>query len=356
MSALADRSVSSGSGAAKRDVVACLGASASSPPPARQAKPVKVPLRGTACTLLALVLSVLLTQPASASPARLEATPTVNWSGYAVSGSGFIGVTGTFNVPAPLKSTSCLEETSVWVGVDGLYNHDLLQAGVAERGFTVPSRRTQTTWPAPGVAPVLCGGRAQIYAWWEDLPSGPVQVDVPVHVGDSVTVSIFKMSPGWWAVAVHDLTAKQSFFLAQRYDGPQTSVEWVVEAPDVMGLTRGPVPFSTVEFHDLDADGHAHGVERFIFSSGRHWASPTGVVASMAQLRRTGFAVTWAVRPIRPVRHARGRSMDRNVALARPKTTAGTWGRARQGEASSGVALPEEPVPGPEPAELAAEL
>jgi hypothetical protein len=213
------------------------------------------------------------------------------------------------------------------VGVDGLYNHDLLQAGVAERGFTVPSRRTQTTWPAPGVAPVLCGGRAQIYAWWEDLPSGPVQVDVPVHVGDSVTVSIFKMSPGWWAVAVHDLTAKQSFFLAQRYDGPQTSVEWVVEAPDVMGLTRGPVPFSTVDFHDLDADGNARGVQRFTFASGRHFASPSGVVASMGQLRRTGFAVTWAGRPIRRGRHGRWR-LDRNFPFVRPKTTAGTAGRA----------------------------
>ena len=219
--------------------------------------PPKAPLRGAACTLLALVLSVPVTAPASASPFGVEAMPTVNWSGYALAGNGFTGVTGTFNVPAPLKSASCLEETSVWVGIDGLHNHDLLQAGVAERGFTVPRRRTQTTWPAPGVAPLLCGGRAQIYAWWEDLPSGPVQVALPVRVGDRVTVSIFKMSPGWWALALHDLTAKQSFFLAQRYDGPQTSVEWVVEAPDVMGLTRDPVPFSTVGFHDLDADGDA---------------------------------------------------------------------------------------------------
>ena len=280
-----------------------------------------------ASTLLALVLSVFLTAPASASAGGVEAIATVNWSGYALAGTGFTGVTGTFNVPAPLKSTSCLEETSVWVGIDGLDNHDLLQAGVAERGFTVLSSRTHTTWPAPGVAPVLCGGRAQIYTWWEDLPSGPVQVDLPVHVGDSVTVSIFKMSPGWWAVALHDLTAKQSFFFAQRYGGPQTSAEWVVEAPDVMGLTRGPVPFSTVDFHGLDADGDAHGVERFSFGPGRHFASPSGVVEGMAQLTRTGFAVTWARRPARPVRHPRPASHGQSVGLARLKTTAGTPGR-----------------------------
>ena len=276
--------------------------------------PPRVPLRGAACTLLALGLCVSPAAPASASPVHVVATSTVNWSGYALNGGGFTGVTGTFNVPAPLKSTSCLEETSVWVGIDGLHNRDLLQAGVAERGFTVPSSRTQTTWPAPGVAPVLCGA-GQIFAWWEDLPSGPVQVGLPVHVGDSVTVSIFKMSPGWWALALHDLTAKQSFFLAQRYGGPQTSVEWVVEAPDVMGLTRGPVPFSTVEFHNLDADGDADGVQRFSFGSGRHLASPSGVVASMGQLRRTGFAVTWALRPSRPVRYARGRPMDKTSSL-----------------------------------------
>jgi Peptidase A4 family len=264
----------------------------------------KAHLCGATCALLVLVLSLFLTAPAPQSRARVEAVPTANWSGYALAGSGFTSVTGTFNVPAPLK-TSCLEETSVWVGIDGLHNHDLLQAGVAERGFTVPSRRTQTTWPAPGVAPILCGEQVQIYAWWEDLPSAPVQVDLPVHVGDSVTVSIFKMSPGWWALVMHDFTAKQSFFLAQRYDGPQTSVEWVVEAPDVMGLTRGPVPFSTVEFHDLDADGYVHGVERFTFGSGHHFASPSGVVVSMGQLRRTGFAVTWAWRPVKPARHAR---------------------------------------------------
>jgi Peptidase A4 family len=289
---------------------------------ATELRPVKAHLCGAACTRLALVLSVFLTASALAAPARVDAMPTVNWSGYALSGSGFTGVTGTFDVPAPLKSTSCLEETSVWVGIDGLHNHDLLQAGVAERGFTVPSVRAETTWPAPGVAPILCGGRAQIYAWWEDLPSGPVQIGLPVHVGDSVTVSIFKMSPGWWALAVHDLTAKQSFVLVQPYDGPETSVEWVVEAPDVMGLTRDPVPFSTVDFHDLDADGEARGLQRFTFGSGRHFASPSGVVASMGQLRRTGFAVVWAWRPMGPVRRPWA-SHQPDVALARLKTTAG---------------------------------
>ncbi len=47
---------------------------------------------------------------------------------------------------------------------------------------------------------------------------------------------IFEISPGWWAVAVHELTIVRALFLSQPYDGPQASVEWVVEAPQVMGM------------------------------------------------------------------------------------------------------------------------
>ncbi len=149
---------------------------------------------------------------ASASAVPLRTISTTNWSGYGLAGSGFAGVTGTFNVPAPLKSASCLEETAIWVGVDGVRNHDLLQAGIAETGFT---QAGPPDWPLAGFSGVNCSGQVQVYAWWEDLPSAPERVDLPVKVGDRVTVSIFKMSPGWWALAVHDLTAKQSFLLAQ---------------------------------------------------------------------------------------------------------------------------------------------
>ena len=131
------------------------------------------------------------------------------------------------------------------------------------------------------------------------LPGGrtsrpvPVRVKLPVAVGDSVTVSIFQMSPGWWALAVHDVTAKRSFLLAQPYAGPQASVEWVVEAPQVFGVLRNPVPFSTVNFRHLGAEGQARDLEGFSFRSGGHVASPSEVIGSSGQLIR-GFTVHWA--------------------------------------------------------------
>jgi hypothetical protein len=183
--------------------------------------PVRIGRTKGTCAVLAFVPLLLQTGPIHASGVPVTATATRNWSGYSLAGNGFSGVTGTFNVPAPLRSPSCLEETSVWVGVDGVNNHDLLQAGIAESGFAAPSNARPRQWPAPEAPPILCGGPVRVFAWWEDLPSRPVQVNLPVAVGDAVTVAIFKMSPGWWALAMHDGTTERSFLLALPYAGPQ---------------------------------------------------------------------------------------------------------------------------------------
>jgi hypothetical protein len=213
-----------------------------------------------------------------------------NWSGYALAGSAFTRVTGTFNVPVPLKPWACLEETSVWVGLDGVGTSDLLQAGVDESSFAVPSSSTNP-W-SPPTDP--CTGQVHVNAWWEDLPSAEVRVKLRVNVGDAISVSIFKRSPGWWAVAVHDLTTGHSFTRVQRYGGPQTSVEWVVETPEVMDLTTSPVPFGTVEFRDLAAQGELSYLDRISSGPKGHFTSRPDAVASTAQLMETGFAVHWA--------------------------------------------------------------
>lgn len=234
---------------------------------------------------LALLLCVLQLAPAPTVPVITMST--LNWSGYALAGSDFTGVTGTFNVPAPSESASCLQQTAVWVGVDGLHNHDLLQAGVLESDFVLPPVQSPP-WAGSGV---VCTGHVEIYAWWEDLPSQLVRVGLPVKVGDKVSVSIFEMSPGWWAVAVHDLTTGRAFFLSQPYAGPQASVEWVVEAPLVMGQLADPVPFSSVSFRYLRAQGQERDLVRV--SSKGDFASSCGVVVSMAQFMRRGFQVRW---------------------------------------------------------------
>jgi hypothetical protein len=109
-----------------------------------------------------------------------------------------------------------------------------------------------------------------------------------------MTVSIFKMSPGWWALAVHDLTTGHSFMRVQPYGGPQTSVEWVVEARPLLSVKPDPVPFSTVHFRDLAAQGELRDLESISFGSKGHFTCGPGPVASTAQIMRRGFAVHWA--------------------------------------------------------------
>ena len=249
-------------------------------------------------TWVALLLLILLfmvpAAPVAATPVPTRALITLNWSGYALAGRSFTAVTGTFNVPVPMQSASCLEQTAVWVGVDGVSNSDLLQAGITETGFTLPSNRLRSDWPTPDTPPVDCLGRVEAYAWWEDLPTAAVRVALPVNVGDRVTVAIFKISRGWWVVAVHDLTDKHSFLLAQPYGGPQTSVEWVVEAPQVLGNVGDLVPFRTVHFYGLAAQGMPRGLERFDFLPGSHFESSADAVSNAGQLIRRGFAVHFA--------------------------------------------------------------
>jgi hypothetical protein len=246
--------------------------------------------KGCLCALLALLLGMALTAPVSASPVPMKMVRSSNWSGYALTGSAFTGVTGTFNVPVPRKSPDCLEETSVWLGVDGADNSDLLQAGVDESTFVLSSS-TSTPWWQPTH---LCTGKVQVYARWEDLPSAEVRVKFPVNVGDDVTVSIFKMSPGWWALAMHDLTTRHSFVRVQPYGGPQTSVEWVVEAPQMIDGVTNAVPFGTVDFRDLGAQGELRDLERISAGSNGSFTSSAYAVASTAQLMRSGFDVCWA--------------------------------------------------------------
>ncbi len=167
---------------------------------------------------LALLLPMSLTAPTASAHVLVGTVLTPNWSGYALAGSAFRGVTGTFNIPVEITSGSCLDETAVWVGLDGLDNHDLLQAGIVESGFALPTSSGSREAPTPGIR---CLRRTQVYAFWEDLPSAPVRVDLPVRMGDLVSVSIFQMSSGWWALAMHDITAGRSFLLSQPYAGPR---------------------------------------------------------------------------------------------------------------------------------------
>src|ERR1700688_2431179 len=98
-----------------------------------------------------------------------------NWSGYALTGAGLTGVTGSWhvaNVQTPTKKRQLKKRTyaSTWVGIDGFNNRSLIQAG------------TEQDW---------AGGQAVYQAWWEVLPAPQTPIpSMTIHPGDGISVAL----------------------------------------------------------------------------------------------------------------------------------------------------------------------
>jgi hypothetical protein len=150
------------------------------------------------------------------SGAPVEERASRNWSGYVLKGGPYTAVTGTFQVPLIFSTSACRDTYSQWVGVDGVGNQDLLQAGISEQ--------MSNTWG-------VCTRHPQVWAWWETLP-GPEApfVTLAVRPGQSVTVTIAEVFTGWWFVGVFNNSTGKRIGAQGLYGGPHSSAEWVVEA------------------------------------------------------------------------------------------------------------------------------
>jgi Peptidase A4 family len=138
-----------------------------------------------------------------------------NWSGYFETGGPFTAVTGTFTVPN-LAASGTTTDTSEWVGIDGVGDQSLIQAGVNELYDASSS--------------VL-----SVQAWWEILPAPATPIfTLAVSPGNVITVTISQLSAGLWAITVTDDSTGQTFTTDQSYSGPTQSAEWIVEAPTLI--------------------------------------------------------------------------------------------------------------------------
>jgi peptidase A4-like protein len=137
-----------------------------------------------------------------------------NWSGYALSGSGYSSVTAHWVVQAVTRSRKATY-SSEWVGIDGFNNSSLIQTG------------TESDYS---------NGAAHYDAWWEILPAAETVIpSVPVSPGDQMSASITKGSGSSWTITISDTSRNETFSTVQTYTGPQTSAEWIEEAPTVGG-------------------------------------------------------------------------------------------------------------------------
>jgi hypothetical protein len=150
-----------------------------------------------------------------ARAARAAGWTSSNWSGYALPGSRFTSVTGQWTVRAAAPSRKATYSCE-WVGIDGYNNSSLIQTG------------TESDYR---------NGSAHQYAWWEILPAAEIVIpSISVHPGDHMKASISRVSrSSSWTITIADTTTNSSFRTTQTYTGPETSAEWIEEAPTVGG-------------------------------------------------------------------------------------------------------------------------
>lgn len=220
------------------------------------------------------------TAPTTSSPSQDQAPQSMNpeqvnsnnWSGYAVSSGPFTSVTGTFTVPSLAAGANASEQLSEWVGIDGLQDQDLIQAGVSEE--VDPDNPSQVdVWP-----------------WWEILPAAATPInDLTVSVGDQVSVKIWQISSGYWGITLVDDNNGQQFTSEQAYSGPGQSAEWIVEAPEngQNGQIYPMAPYSpAVTFSDLGISSQETTLyEISLVQNGSTVSSPSG-------FSPTGFSVS----------------------------------------------------------------
>lgn len=207
--------------------------------------------------LLSLVIGLAAcgaTVPATASPLAASIThhPRVpvnghvragwassNWSGYAIAGSGFGAITGSWIVPA-VSRTKKATYSSNWIGIDGFNNASLIQTG------------TESDY---------VNGSARYRAWWEILPAPETIISsITVRPGDHMSASVTKGSGSSWTITISDNTGGQSFTTVQSYSGPQTSAEWIEEAPTVGGRTAKLAHYGLATFDPGTVNGGNPGL------------------------------------------------------------------------------------------------
>ncbi len=205
--------------------------------------------------LLATLALIVVMNPvrASASPAQpAQTVPAVpvspgntgnavntsvsrNWSGYAATNGTFTGVSGTWTVPTFNNAINYgnYGADTTWVGIGGVTNKDLIQAGTE--------------------AMVDGNGQMTYNTFFEELPNFSQPLPVSINGGDKVTVSINKQSGNQWIVTFKNNTTGQNYQTTVTYNSSLSSAEWIEEAPSTLRRIMPLDNFGSINFTDATA-------------------------------------------------------------------------------------------------------
>jgi hypothetical protein len=139
-----------------------------------------------------------------------------NWSGYAVVGTAFTQVRGSWVVPSIDCAVNPNGAASFWVGIDGWDNGTVEQTGTESQ--------------CNGVEPVA-------YAWYEFAPKAGVTIrSIRVSPGEDMEAEV-RYKEGRFVVTIADLTMGTYFRTnAAVPRAKRASAEWIAESNGFSGL------------------------------------------------------------------------------------------------------------------------
>lgn len=199
------------------------------------------------------------------------AMPSVNWAGYAVTGTPgtFTSVSGSWTQPA-VTCGAANTFSSFWVGLDGDGTQTVEQTGTEADCST---------------------GAATYAGWYEMFPNAPVSYSNPVQPGDSMSASV-AANGGAFTLTLSDATQGWTQTTQQASAAAQLgSAEVIAEAPS-NGTVLSLANFGTVNFTNATVDNAVISTAdpaalTLVSGGGITQATPSALTGG------SSFTVTW---------------------------------------------------------------
>ena len=187
---------------------------------------------------------------------REDGTSTsTNWSGYAVTGTAFTNVQGSWVVPTVNCSVtpgtrSNPTYSSFWVGLDGYSSNTVEQTG--------------TDSDCDGSTPTY-------YAWYEFYPAASCEINLAVTPGNIMSASV-TYSGSEFTVTITNVTTGKSYTKSSTVrNAKRSSAEWIAEAPC---CTRGGGILPLADFQTVSFGGDTSGVNNTNYATETSLSGP----------------------------------------------------------------------------------
>lgn len=214
------------------------------------------------------------------------------WAGYAVTGSNFNQVSGSWTVTPVDCTASPNSDSSQWVGIDGWTSDTVEQTGTDSD----------------------CNGdQPSYYVWYEFYPRGTIVIrSVSIAPGDNFVASVVYKGNNLYTVAIKNTTTNQSFIKEVEFTGSRgatpewNSAEWIMEMDGRELSDFGTEPFGAYytgipKGNNAATDASVSGVirdfgaavqESITTKNGSDGGTETSVPSTLAS-DGSGFTVTW---------------------------------------------------------------